>query len=514
MYRHGRARRSKFRRRSLAVAAAALVGGASTLAAGPHADAGTSSVAVAEYLTTADLSQTMTRQPTSYFTLAPPPSGAEPVTVDPGIHGQPITAGFGVAMTDTSAWLIGTKLSSSTRTDVLRKLFSPTAGIGLSFVRVPIGGSDYVVKDLYTYDDMPSGQTDPYLEHFSIDHDRPYILPVLRQALKENPQISIMMNPWSPPAWMKEDDTLTTYGPYGLYPQYYGVYARYLVKTLQAYAAAGVRVNYLGVQNEPGTALINVLANIPASYITGAEEGVLIKDYVAPELAAAGLRTKVLAFDDSPSAGDEFVKEAETVAGPAIDGIAYHCYSNQPSQMQADAQLYPGVEQLVTECSMPLAGLAPAQETIRNLRYGAQGFQLWNAALDQKGGPKTGTGCGGTYGPGITTPDCTAPVTVDTTTGGYRLTSDYWTLGHFSKFIQRGAIRLGSNSADCSTTQTSCNGVEDVAFQNPDGSHVLVVTSTDGSPHTISVNENGKQFSTTLPPKATATFVWTPASSS
>src|SRR5436305_3043571 len=122
---------------------------------------------------------------------------------------------------------------------------------------------------------------------------------MIRQALALDPRISIMANPWTPPAWMKTDDQLiTTTGPAGqLSPQDYGVYAQYLVKVLQAYRAAGVPMQYLGVQNEPLTPLLFV-SGIPESYLSPQDEGNLIHNYVAPALSQAGLGPKSLAYDD------------------------------------------------------------------------------------------------------------------------------------------------------------------------------------------------------------------------
>jgi glucosylceramidase len=133
------------------------------------------------YLTTRDLKSTLARQPDLTF-RAGTVSGADSVSVDPSVDYQTLTAGFGVAMTDTSAYELDTQLPAALRDEVMQKLFSPTGGIGLSFLRVPIGGSDYVVGNPYTYDDMPVGQVDPTLTHFSLAHDQPYIIPMIRQA--------------------------------------------------------------------------------------------------------------------------------------------------------------------------------------------------------------------------------------------------------------------------------------------------------------------------------------------
>jgi glucosylceramidase len=249
------------------------------------------------YLTTKDLSVTLQRQADVSF--GSKTSSADPrITVSPDTNRQKMVAGFGVAMTDTSAFLIN-GLPAGARDALMQALFSRAGdGIGLSFLRVPIGGTDFVVGSKpYTYDDNPPGGSDPTLSNFSIAHDQPYILPVINQALALNPQMKVMANAWTPPAWMKTDNKLvTTTGPLGtLKSQYYPVYAQYLVKFIQAYQAAGVHTDYLGVQNEPNTPLVFV-AGIPESYLSAPDEGRLVRDQVAPALAAASLSPAVIAW--------------------------------------------------------------------------------------------------------------------------------------------------------------------------------------------------------------------------
>ncbi|HEY2770440.1 MAG TPA: glycoside hydrolase family 30 beta sandwich domain-containing protein [Solirubrobacteraceae bacterium] len=465
---------------------------------------------MAVYLTTQDLHQTLARQRDLRFT-GHPGSGAGNATVDPTTTYQKLDPGFGVAMTDTSAYLLQTALPAKLRTKLLNALFSTGNGIGLSFLRVPIGGSDFVVHQPYTYDDMPAGQTDPSLAHFSLDHDRAYVIPMIRQALAINRRIAVMANPWTPPAWMKTDDKLvTTTGPLGtLIPTDHGVYANYLIKFLQGYRAAGIPVDYLGVQNEPLTPLLFV-AGIPESFLSPQDEGNLIHDDVAPALARAGLgTTRILAYDDAFQRSESYIPIVMSLASHDVGGLAYHCYLSDASSMSTEHSLYPNEPALETECSSNLSNIEPSQMAIRSLRNWAQGVQLWNAAVDQNGGPKIGNGCQGLTPPHLGVP-CTAPAIIDTTKHRYMLTSDYWELAQFSKFIQLGARRIASTTPnDCidSPAPPPC-GLEDVAFRNPDGSQVLVATTHDGQPHTLTVTENGQSFSDTVPDGATVTFVW------
>ena len=481
----------------------------------PGAAASTPGPRVAVYLTTKDLKTTLARQRDLTFTPASPSGNVtDTIAVDPSTTYQRLTAGFGVAMTDTSAYVLDKELPDSASDQAMRLLFSRTRGIGLSFLRVPIAGSDYIVGGkAYSYDDQPAGKSDPTLADFSIAHDQPYILPMIHEALALNPQISIMANPWTPPAWMKSDDSLVTRtGPLGtLLPQYYGAYANYLVKFLEVYRAAGVPVQYLGVQNEPLTPLLFV-AGIPESYLSPQDEGSLIHSYVAPALRAAGLTPSILAYDDGFQRSEAYIPAVMALAGTDVEGLAYHCYLSDPSSMSIEHQRYPSEPAFETECSSNLSNIAPAQMAVRSLRNWAQGIQLWNAALDQHLGPKIGSGCAGIPGTGPNAgKDCIAPVIVDTAKHTFSLTSDYWALAQFSRFIRLGAVRIGSTTpsscADSPAPPSPC-GVEDVAFRNPDGSQALVATTNDGNPHTVEVTENGESFSYTIPDGAIVTFTW------
>ncbi len=203
-----------------------------------------------------------------------------------------------------------------------------------------------------------------------------------------------------------------------------------------------MRVNYLGVQNEPLTPLL-LVSGIPESYLSPQDEGNLIHNDVAPALRQAGLTQKILAYDDHYETDLTYVPPVMAAARSDVAGIAEHCYFSDPQSMQAMHSGYPEQLLLETECSSYLSNIYPAQMAIRVLRNGAQGVQLWNAALDQHFGPKIGNGCKGITGP-WQGKDCIAPVTINTSTHSYSLTSDYWALAQFSKFVaaRRQADRL------------------------------------------------------------------------
>lgn len=492
-----------------------VTGTPSTATAVPTMGPSPTSHGVAVYETTANDSETITRKPDLAFQSGTGSQNTQ-ITVSPGTQYQTLTAGFGVAMTDTGACLLQTQIAPGQRGAVMQQLFSASSGIGLSYVRVPMGGTDFNVSEQpYTYDDLPAGQTDPTLAHFSIDHDRAYIIPALQQALAINPTIVFDSAPWSPPAWMKTDDSLVPKTDTStLLPQYYGPYAQYFVKFLNAYAAAGIDVTQMSVQNEPLNAFLGVPSpTIAGMTLTPVQAAQFVNDDLIPALQAAGNSTTgILAYDFVWEVDASWVPPFLTLAQSNTKAIAYHCYLSDPTTMTAYNAAY-HLPQFETECASKLSVLFPAQMAIRSLRNYAAGVQLWTVAVDQNYGPKYGAGCEGLTGTTYSGQQCTAPIMVDTANGSYELSDDFWELGQFSRFIRPGAVRIDSTQPVACTSgpvPPPC-GPEGVAFANADGTHVLVVTSHLGTAQTFDVVENGQHFTYTLPDGATVTFVWRPA---
>jgi glucosylceramidase len=475
--------------------------------------AGTSSSApVNLWVTTANGQMELSRQPALAFSPAAPSS--ETVVVDPTRTFQTMT-GFGGSITDSSASLLYT-LPPSQRDQVMHMLFDTTTGDGLDFLRQPIGASDMVAtSQAYTYDDMPAGQTDYLQQHFSIAHDEAQILPLLREAEAINPHITIMATPWSPPAWMKTGGSLIG-GRVIDDPRIYFSYALYLLKFIEAYRGQGVAVDYISVQNEPQN---RTPAGYPGTDMPSWQEEKVIED-LGPMLRFAHLDTKILAYDHNwqehpndvastpPDETADINSYPQNVLNsPAarwISGVAFHCYYGDPSAMTAFHNEYPNVEIFETECSGSQSAdpVNTFSDTLkwhaRNLEIGStrnwsQSVVNWNIALDPSGGPHLG-GCGTctgilTIGPGTTvTPN-----------------AEYFALGHLSRFVQPGAVRIASTSFGT----TGWNGqIMDVAFVNPDGSTVLVAHNENDNPQSFSVSENGQSFGYMMPGDSLATFVW------
>ena len=188
---------------TLAVVAAPCRGQGNSTAK-PHA--GARSATVEAWVTTADKAKLLTRAPNVPMASGEPTGVATIIDVDTAITYQEMV-GFGAAITDASAWLIQTKLSPTQREALLQDLFGRANGIGLSFVRLTIGASDFS-RTHYTFDDVPAGETDSALAHFSIDANRPDVLPVVKRALAINRDLRVMASPWSAPAWMKTTRSL------------------------------------------------------------------------------------------------------------------------------------------------------------------------------------------------------------------------------------------------------------------------------------------------------------------
>src|ERR1019366_7462116 len=289
----------KLRRHSLALGVAVASSLATLLGVGvPSAQAqaqarasdggGTSSPQVNVWITAANGQQKLKAQAPVAFSPNPPADLT--VTVDPARRFQVMT-GFGGSITDSSAAVLYS-LSPLARDAAMHLLFDPAAGDGLDFLRQPIGASDFVATRDYTYDDMPPGQVDYSQQHFSIAHDEAEILPLLREAEKINPKLTIMATPWSPPAWMKTSDSLIG-GRLIESPAIYASYALYLLKFVQAYRAQGVHVDLLSVQNEPQNRTSDTY---PGTDMPSFQQEKVIED-LGPMLRAAGLRTGILAYD-------------------------------------------------------------------------------------------------------------------------------------------------------------------------------------------------------------------------
>ncbi|OEU83740.1 MAG: hypothetical protein BA873_14130 [Desulfobulbaceae bacterium C00003063] len=461
------------------------------------------STKVSVWLTTGDASNKLQQQPNITFSNG---TGSNSLQIQVDEIEYQRMEGFGASLTDSSAWLIS-RLSEADRNDLMSKLFSKSDGIGMSYVRQPIGASDFSLT-AYTYNDMPFGEADDSLDNFSIDHDKEYIIPLLQQAKSINSLLKIMASPWSPPAWMKTNDHLNG-GALKL--ENFQVYADYFVRFIQAYQAEGLPIHAITIQNEPAF----WTAPYPCMQMTSNDQKGFIKDYLGPTFNIANITTKIIIWDHNRArdgAGDldwdgktyvtNILNDAN--AKEYIAGSAWHAYE--------DCNGLDFVPEVQTEVhnAFPDKGIYFTERTasghysfsvnlywcchnivIPAIRNWAKTVILWNLALDINHGPRIVEPSG----------DCRGLVTINQSTQTMEIEPEYYSLGHFSKFVDPCAYHIESNTYD--------DQIETVAFQNPDGAKVLVALNASWSePNDFDVQWDGKYFSYSLPIASIATFVW------
>ncbi len=470
----------------------ALVAGVVACSPTPRATAPAPGGSVVQgWITTPDRRSLLATLPAIPLRAAGADSGTR-IEVDPAQQFQ-VMDGFGAALTDASAWLIQTRLSPTQREALLQALFGRGGtGAGFSFVRVTIGASDFS-RSHFTFDDRPRGQRDESLAHFSIDPHRAEMLPVLKRARAINPALTIMATPWSAPAWMKTSDSL-----YGgtLRPDAFRVYAEYLLKFVEAYAAEGVPVALLSVQNEPH----HEPKDYPGMRFLPLQRSQFIGEHLGPLLArrAANARPRILDWDHNwDEAQSPLTVLHDAVARPFIAGVAWHCYAGEVSAQSVVHDANPDKDAYFTEC----AGGAWAPNFGDNLRWNvrtlvigatrhwARGVALWNLALDERHGPHLG-GCA----------DCRGVVTIDSAAGAVTFNEEFYALAHASRFVLPGARRIASTSG--------VDDLESVAFRNPDGQLALLLVNSASTSRTVTVHAASRSFTTSIAPGAVVTFTW------
>jgi glucosylceramidase len=303
---------------------------------------------------------------------------------------------------------------------------------------------------------------------------------------------------------MKSNDSLSNIADTGtLLTADYPALAQYFVRFLEAYSRAHVPIQAITSQNEPGQQTL-----YPGLNETESEEAAFIGDDLAPALRRARLGTRIFAFDSNWSAEPDFVGPLlNSAAGHDLAGVATHCYYGSPSAMAAVHSLDPSLEQIESECAPGMLRFGVPELEISDLRNWATGVELWNLALDPRGGPVQlpNYGCRG----------CRGIVSIDSANGDVRFGPTYYQLGQLSRFVTPGAVRIASNNFVQYTypflgAPIATPGLDDVAFRNPDGREALVTYNGGPAPVTFSVREGRRAFPATLPAGAMTTFTWRP----
>ena len=425
----------------------------------------------------------------STLAVAGPPTRSADVEVDSSGEYQ-VFEGMGAAMTESSAHLIA---ESPRRDDIMRLLFTRAGdGIGLDYVRVPLGASDFAL-DWYTYDDEGAGQN---LSSFSIERDRRVILPILRQARRLNPSLRLMGTPWSAPGWMKEGSG----GPFGLHggalrPEMHQVFAEYLTRVMLAYREEGVELDTLSLQNEP----LFDQAEYPCMFMPPETQADVI-ERLAPLMTAHQLSTQILVYDhnwDRPEYVEDVYQSLSNEAFERVAGSAWHGYEGQPHSQTQVRNAFPEKGIYFTEItggSWDTHFSSILNWNMRNIVVGAirnwaKSVMLWNLALDQEGGPSIRADADQVELRGV----------VRVTADSFSLSPEFYILGHVSKFVLPGAVRVASTHGGTSRS---------VAFRNSDGSVVLLVYNpNENRSESVRASVDGSFFEYTLAPRSVASFI-------
>lgn len=466
----------------------------------PAPDMGTTSSTVARaaneavniWMTTADQSKLLAQQ-TSINFAADAGTNATTITVDENTTYQGID-GFGFTLTGGSAGLLNGL--GGNQAAVLAELFGTGSGqIGISYLRISIGASDLSASD-FTYDQVAG---DFNMNSFSISQENLDMIPILKKIIAINPAIKIIATPWTAPTWMKVNTTGNngyTGGSLNTASGYYDAYARYFVKYLQAMQAQGITIDAITPQNEP----LNPYNN-PSMVMQPNEEANFIKNNLGPQIRAAGFSTKIIAYDHNTDRIDypETVL-ADAGANPYVDGSAFHLYSGSISSLTDVHNAYPNKNVYFTEqwVGAPSNFGGDLSWHVNTLIIGAtrnwsRNVLEWNLAADPNNNPHTAGGCS----------TCLGGITVS----GTSITRNvgYYIVGHASKFVRPGAVRISSNIS---------GNIQNVAFKNSDGTKVLVALNSGTSSASFKVKWGAESFTYTLAAGAVATFKWAGTQSS
>jgi glucosylceramidase len=407
------------------------------------------------------------------------------IVVDTTITYQTID-GFGNCLTGGSAILLN-KMSQENRTNLLKELFSTNGkNIGISYLRVSIGASDLSDR-VFSYDDIPSGDTDPEMLRFSIDAEKTDLIPVLKEILAINPSIKILGSPWSAPLWMKTNNS--SIGG-SLKSEYFNAYAKYFVKYIQAMQSEGITIDAITIQNEPLYA-----GNNPSMFMSAEDQARFIKQNLGPAFTAAGITTKIIIYDhncDQPGYPMTILNDPE--AAKYVDGSAFHLYGGTIDALSTVHNAYPNKNLYFTEQWVGAPGnlAADLKWHVETLVIGAtrnwsRNVLEWNLASDPGYDPHTQGGCN----------QCLGTVTLIGNT--VIRNPAYYILAHSAKFVRPGSIRVSTNVP---------GNLPNVGFRTPAGKKVLIVVNTASTAKNFNIKFKGKSVQVSLPSGAVGTYIW------
>jgi glucosylceramidase len=403
------------------------------------------------------------------------------IVVNPSVKYQPFE-GFGSSLEETTVFNLS-QMAVDKRDDLLEKIVSPDKGIGFNMMRICIGSSDFTSRKFYTYDETVNNEEDLSLSHFSIQKDIDYnIINVLQKAIQINPEIRFVASPWSPPSWMKTSKNIIG-GEF--LPKYIEVYAKYLTKFLIAYKEKGIPVFAITLQNEPLFA--------PEDYpgcVLSSKQAQNLAIALKKELVKNKLDTKILIYDHNFGEALQYALPilADSTANKAIDGTAFHGYAPPVANATTIHSQFPDKAIYFTERSY--WGVNGVSDIIDIFRSWSRTYIGWVTMLNSEIGPEQWSGV----------PGPTMIIKDAKNKDNYWLTGEYYLMGQFSKFIKLGAYRIDSNVVNKS--------LNNVAFMNPDGSIVLIVSNISSEKMGVSVKVGEEFFSTSIPGKTVVTYVF------
>ncbi|MFT6828945.1 MAG: glucosylceramidase [Roseivirga sp.] len=394
--------------------------------------------------------------------------------------------GFGFTLTGGSALHIN-RMEPEARKALLQELFGQEEeSIGISYLRLSVGASD-LDEQPFSYNDLPDGQTDPELDNFSLAPDQENLIPVLKEILDINPDISLMASPWSPPKWMKDNND--TRGG-SLLPEFYTAYAQYLVKYIKGMEAEGIRIAALTVQNEPLHP-----GNNPSLLMLAEDQAVFIKHHLGPAFKAAGITTKIIIYDHNADRPDYPISILDDLeANPFIDGSAFHLYGGEIEALSEVHEAHPDKNLYFTEQWIGAPGNFGGDLAwhIRELVIGAprnwaKTVLEWNLAADPNQEPHTDRG--GCVG-------CLGAITID----GNEVERNpaYYIIAHASKYVKPGSLRIASNKPAT---------LPNVAYKTPNGDIVLIVLNDGNDSQTFTIANKNSFIKGELSAGAVGTYV-------
>ena len=407
------------------------------------------------------------------------------IEIDDAVNFQDME-GFGYTLTGGSAQVIN-QLSSTSRKDLLQELFGQnTNSISINYLRISIGASD-LDASVFSYNDIPTDQTDINLNKFSLSPDMTNLVPLLKEIIAINPNIKIMGSPWSSPLWMKSNK-LSVGG--SLLPQYYSVYAQYFVKYIQAMKQNGITIDAITPQNEPLHP-----GNNPSLYMLATEQTDFIKNHLGPAFSVAGIKTKIIVYDhncDQPQYPISILND--NIARSYVSGSAFHLYSGDISALTQVHNAFPDKGLYFTEQwtsgNGEFAGdlrWHTKNVIIGSVRNWSKVALEWNLASDPSYKPHTPGGC----------TSCQGAITIDNSVITRNVS--YYIIAHASKFVPVGSIRIGSNNV---------GNLYNVAFKTPVGKIVMIVLNDGNTAESYNIKYNGKWATTNLEPGSVGTYIW------